>query len=125
MKKTLFNKSFTINLGVFYMKIIATIIPKDLGIDSLLSCFCPFLQTKNKIKFSGSWWSGNKKYFCFLFRASCAPLQSHVEFSRLLLRNFLTCYSCSYYSSIVWPTHTLQSMYDPLVDTSNYRVNRS
>ena len=30
------------------MKIIATIFPTDLVTNSLLSCFCPFLQTKNK-----------------------------------------------------------------------------
>ena len=55
-------------------------------------------KTKTRIRFSAIWWSGNKKYFCFFFVASRALLQSHAEFNRLLKRNFLTSYSCSYYS---------------------------
>ena len=45
---------------------IVTIIPTDLVTNSLLSLFCPFLETNNKIKFSRISWSGNQKYFCFL-----------------------------------------------------------
>ena len=55
------------------MKIIVTIIPTDLVTNSLLSTFCPFLQTKNKNQVGGgsaTWWSGNEKYFCVLFIAS-------------------------------------------------------
>ena len=83
------------------MKIIVTKIPADFVTNSLLSSFCPFLQAKTRIRFSASWWSGSKKYFCFLFIASRALLQSHTEFNRLLQGNFLKCYSCSYYSSMI------------------------
>ena len=61
--------------------------------------FLPFL-TNEKQESSASWWSGNKKYLCFLFIVSCALLQSHVEFKRLLWGNFFKCYSSSYYSSM-------------------------
>ena len=82
------------------MKRIATIIPTDLVTNSLLSSFWTFLQTKTRIRFSASWWSGNEKYFCSLFIASRALLQSDAEFNRLLKRNFITCYSCLYFSSM-------------------------
>ena len=36
-----------------------------------------------------------------MFIASLALIQSHSKFNRLLLRNFLTCYSCLYNSSMV------------------------
>ena len=45
------------------MKTIVTLIPTDLVTNLLLSSFCPFLQTKTRLKFSSSWWSGNDKYF--------------------------------------------------------------
>ena len=77
------------------MKIIVTIIPTDLVTNSLLSSFCPFWQAKNKNQVFSNWWSGNEKYFCVLFKASCALLQSHAKFNTVLWRNFLTCYSCS------------------------------
>ena len=55
-----------------------------------LTLFFPFLETKHK--FSASWWSGNKKYFCFLFIASPALLKPYQiqqtfikEFSYMLL----------------------------------------
>ena len=48
---------------------IVTMIPTDLVTHVLLSSFCPFLQTKKRIRFSASWWSGNEKYFCVLFFA--------------------------------------------------------
>ena len=56
-------------------------------------------KSKRRNKFSASWWSGNRKYFCFLFIMSRALLQRHSQFSRILWRNFFACYSCSYYSS--------------------------
>ena len=62
----------------------------------VLSC-----KTKTRIKFWASWWSGNEKYCCFLFIASRGLLQSHAKFNKLLYRNFLACYSCSYYSSTI------------------------
>ena len=52
------------------------------------------------------------KYFCFSFIVSRALLQSHSEFSRLLKRNFLTCYSSSYYNSIVASSFT--SFFSPV-----------
>ena len=39
--------------------------------------------------------------YCFLFIESRTLLQSHAKFKRLFWRNFLTCYSCSYYSSMI------------------------
>ena len=39
--------------------------------------------------------------FYLLFMASRALLQSYTKFNRLLQKNFLTCYSCSYYSFMV------------------------
>ena len=43
------------------MQIIVTIIPTHLVTKLLLSPFCLFLQTKTRIRFSASWWSGNEK----------------------------------------------------------------
>ena len=51
---------------------------------------------------------GKEKYFCFLFIASRALLQSHTECNGHLQRNFLTCYSCLYYSSM-FPQYVLRS----------------
>ena len=65
------------------MKIIVTMIPIDLYANLLLSSFCPSYKPKTKIRFSASWWSGNEKYFCFLFIAS-PLLQSYAEFNRLI-----------------------------------------
>ena len=69
---------------IFLNKNNLTIIPTDLVTNWLLFSFCPFLQTKNKNQVLISWWSCNEKYFCSLFIASLALLQSHVEFNRLL-----------------------------------------
>ena len=53
-------------------------------------CFILFLSfLTNQNWFSASWWSGNEKYFCFLFIASGALLQSHAEFNRLYKETFL------------------------------------
>ena len=65
---------------------------------SYKSAFISFLFFRG-IKLSGSYWSGNEKYLRFLFIGSCPLLQRYVEFIRLL-KGFLTCYFCSYYSSI-------------------------
>ena len=96
-EKTLCSKGFTSYLTYFYTKIIVIIIPTDLVTNVLLSIFVLSQKPKTRIKFSASWWPGNEKCFCSLFTASGALLQSHAEFSRLLERNFLICYSCSYY----------------------------
>ena len=37
----------------------------------------------------------------FLFVVSSALLRGHAEFNEVLWRNFLTCYSCSYHSSML------------------------
>ena len=47
-EKILYNTGFTAVWEIFYMKIIATIIPTDLITDLLLSSSYPFLQTKTK-----------------------------------------------------------------------------
>ena len=62
--------------------------------------FLCFLTNKTRTRFSASWWSSNEKYFCFLFVASRILLQRYAKFNRFLQRNFLTRYSCSYYSSV-------------------------
>ena len=84
------------------MKRIVIIIPTDLVTNSALSFFIFFYKQKTRIHFSAGWWSGNKIYFCFLLIASRAFLQSYAEFNKLLSRYFLTCYSCSYYSFMVY-----------------------
>ena len=67
----------------------------------------PTNQTQESSFHSAKWWSANGKYFCFLFITSRVLLQSHAEFNRLLWKNFLTCYSCLYYSSMIWVINTI------------------
>ena len=61
------------------MKIVVTIIRTDFVTNLFLSSFF-FLshKLKTKVKFSASWWSGNEKYFSFLFIAIRALLQRHM-----------------------------------------------
>ena len=59
-------------------------------------------KPKTRIRFFASWWSGSKKYFCFLFIAIRVLLKIYADFNRLLQRNFLTCYCSWYYSSILY-----------------------
>ena len=61
--------------------------------------FLSFLKNQNQ---EASWWSSNEKYFWFFFMMSHALFQSHAKFNRLLQRNILTCYSCSYDSFKIW-----------------------
>ena len=68
----------------FYMKIIVTIIPTGLVPVHFYPLFALSYKPKPRIRFSASWWSGNEKYFCFLFITSRALLQSYAEFNRLL-----------------------------------------
>ena len=69
--------------------------------------FVPFLSFLRNEKHDSSFHqvgglvTRNISFFFFLFIACHALFQSHAEFNRLLYRNFLTCYSCSYYSSMV------------------------
>ena len=74
----------------FYIKVMVIIITTFLITNSLLSSRLPFI--KNKLVTS------KEKFFSFLFIGSCTLFQRHVEFNRLPSVNFLTCYSCSYYS---------------------------
>ena len=60
--KQRFYKEFMRHL---YMKIIVTIIPTNLRTNSLLSFFCPFVETKTKSQIFKSWRSRNEKYFLF------------------------------------------------------------
>ena len=60
--KQRFYKEFMRHL---YMKIIVTIIPTNLRTNSLLSFFCPFVETKTKSQIFKSWRSCNEKYFLF------------------------------------------------------------
>ena len=83
------------------MEMIVTIIPIDLVTNRFYPFFGLSYKPKTRIRFPASWWSGNEKYFYFLFIASCASLQTHAKFNRPLQRNFLTCYSCSRYNSMV------------------------
>ena len=71
-RKTLFDR-------YFYMKMVVTIIRTDLVTNLFLSSFF-FLshKLKTRVKFSASWWSGNEKYFSFLFIAIRALLQSQM-----------------------------------------------
>ena len=65
-----------------------------------ICCYNFFALSQNlkpRIKVSACWWSGNKKYFYFLFTVNRALLQSHANPQKLFWRNFLTCCSCSYY----------------------------
>ena len=82
----------------FCMKIIVTIILTNSVANSLLFLFWPFIETKNKV-FRG--WSSGSEKIILLFVDSRALFQRYVEFNRLSEKNFLTCYSCSYYSSMI------------------------
>ena len=66
------------------MEIIVAIIPTNLAANSILTLFCPFVETKSRINFSGCCWSGNRKYFRFFLIASRALIQRYAEFNRLL-----------------------------------------
>ena len=67
----------------FYMKRIISTIPTGLVTNSLLSSFCPFLQTKNKnqVQQVGGLVTIN---ISLLFIASRVLLQSQAKFNRLL-----------------------------------------
>ena len=55
--------------------------------NSLLSLFCPFR----------GWWCAKEKYIFFIYSESrSALLERPPEFNRLLQKNFLNCYSCSF-----------------------------
>ena len=89
-------------IGVIVIIIVTNLVVSSFRFYNLV--FLPEKKAKTRINFSPSWWSGNYNYFCFLFTASHALLQRHAEFNRLLKRNFLTCYSCSYSSFMFYGT---------------------
>ena len=67
-----------------------------------ISLLCmTFIETKSKNEIFSNMVVWNEKWFCFLFIASRALLQRYAEFNRLLEKDFLTCYSNSYYSFMV------------------------
>ena len=76
-----FNEKFGRN---FYITLSVTIIPTDLVTIWHVSSFFFFFQNKTRIEFPEFWRSSNQKYFCFLFLAGHALLQSHAESSRPL-----------------------------------------
>ena len=84
MKKHCVAKDLLAILEILLHENNVALIPTDLqqvGFDPL---FVVCYQTKTKITFSASWWSGNEKYFFFLSLASHSLFQNHVEFNRLL-----------------------------------------
>ena len=72
----------------FFHKTIINLISTNLITKLLISLFCPLVETKIRIKFSASWWSGNENISVFLLIANRALLQSHAELSRLLKKKF-------------------------------------
>ena len=66
------------------MKIIATIIPKDLVTNSLFPLFGLSYKPKKRIKFSANWWSGDEKYFCFFVcsesRSTSKAMPNSIDF---------------------------------------------
>ena len=45
-------------------------------------------KLKTRIRFSASWWSGNQRYFYFLFIVSRVLLQSHAKFQQNFIKEF-------------------------------------
>ena len=60
-----------------------------------------FVETKDKNEIFSKLVIWQQEIFLFLFIASCAVLWRYAEFNRVLKKDFLTCYSCSYYCSMI------------------------
>ena len=58
--------------------------PTNAAANWLLFFFDLSYERKARTMLSGSWRSGNEKYFCLLFVASRTLLQRHVESNKLL-----------------------------------------
>ena len=58
------------------MKIVVTIVIKELITNSLLSSFVFAGKPKTRIRFSASWWSSNKKYLFFVYSESHSTSKS-------------------------------------------------
>ena len=70
----------------FFHKTIINLISTNLITKLLISLFCPLVETKIRIKFSASWWSGNENISVFLLIASRTYI--HAKLSRLLKKKF-------------------------------------
>ena len=89
------------------MKIIVAIIPTDLVANSLLSSFCPLLQFKNKNHvFSRLAIWKQEIFLFFVYALYFKAMPNSTDFHK---NNFLTCCSCSYYSSMM--QHTTYNMH--------------
>ena len=89
------------------MKIVVAIIPTDLVTNSLLSSFCPLLHFKNKNQvFSRLVIWKQEIFLFFVYPLYFKAMQNSTDFYK---NNFLTCYSCSYYSSMM--QHTTYNKY--------------
>ena len=96
----------------FYMRVIVILIPTNLVTSSLLSlCFSFGRKQKLRIGFLVSWWSGNKKYYFFLFLASSVLFQRHNEFNRLII-NFIISTKRTWLSTKVRPTNLIYKVTD-------------
>ena len=89
------------------MKIVVAIIPTDLVTNSLLSSFCPLLHFKNKNQvFSRLVIWKQEIFLFFVYALYFKAMQNSTDFYK---NNFLTCYSCLYYSSMM--QHTTYNKY--------------
>ena len=89
------------------MKIIVAIIPTDLVASSILSSFCPLLQFKNKNQvFSRLAIWKQEIFLFFVYTLYFKAMPNSTDFYK---NNFLTCYSCSHYSSMM--QHTTYNMH--------------
>ena len=83
-------------------------------------CFYhPFVlsyKPKKRIWFAASWWSGNEKYFCFLFKrvALCFKAMPNLTY---FYKGIFLCYSCSHYNSILY--------HDFIVLGSSFLINEN
>ena len=108
--QTMCSEGFTTKLRDFYMKIIVAIIPTDLVTNSLLFSFCPFLQTRKKIRFSASWFSGNKNISLFFVYSELRLTSNPCRIQQTFIKDFFTCYPCWYDSSMVFVISLFKSV---------------
>ena len=74
----------------FYMKI--TLISSNLVTNLFYSFFFLLEKTQIRMKFSASWWSGNKKYFCFLYSKPCCVkgMLSSIDFCKRIVLHVIS-----------------------------------
>ena len=80
----------------------------------------PLVKTKYKSQVFTKLVVWQRKNIFFLFRESHALLQGHDEFKRFLKRNFITCYSCSYYSFILLILKNSSFSFYPIIVVKKY-----